>query len=116
MSTGKALETQGHHVIYFDQSGVAKGSADTMVCLAAQINDAILVAHDNDMKTLARGHGITPARFKTLNLLKLNCRESQGPNRVSAAMSLIEHEWKVGRGRDRRLYVAISDAVIRTHR
>lgn len=114
--TGEALEAVGHEVIYFDQSAIGKGSADTVVCISAEANDAILVAHDGDMKTLARGHGVMPARFRSLNLLKLACRESNGPRRVTEAMSLIEHEWRVGEGRERRLFVVVSESVIRTHR
>jgi predicted nuclease of predicted toxin-antitoxin system len=116
VSTGKALERAGHDVIYFDSSGVGKSSADPVVCLAADINKAILVAHDGDMKTLAKGHGVTPARFKALNILKLSCRESVGPRRVAEAMSLIVHEWRKGNGRERRLFVVLGDQVIRTHR
>jgi predicted nuclease of predicted toxin-antitoxin system len=116
VSAGRALEAAGHEVIYFGDSGLAKGTADPVVCLAAQANDAILVANDNDMRTLARGHGITPARFKTLNLLQLKCRESNSATRISEAMSLIEHEWEKGKGRERRFHVVIGDAVIRTHR
>ena len=114
--TGKAIEKAGHEVIYFGQSGIVKGSADPVVCIAAEASDAILVAHDGDMKTLARGHGLTRARFKSLNLLKLDCRESNGPRRINEAMSLIEHEWHIGEGRERRLYIVLGENVIRSHR
>lgn len=116
VSVGRALEAAGHEVIFFNDSGLAKGSADPVVCVAAEANDAILVAQDNDMKGLARGHGITPARFRTLSLLKMGCRELIGPARIKEAMSLIEHEWQCGEGRERRLYVVIGDNVIRTYR
>jgi len=116
LMTGQALQLMGHEVIYFGESGLAKGSADTMVCAIAEVNEAILVAHDNDMKTLARGHGVTPARFKSLNLLSLTCRESEGPRRIAEAMSLIEHEWAVGKGKERRLFVVLGDNTIRTNR
>ena len=86
--TGEALEAAGHQVIYFKESGVAKGSSDQIVCVVAEMNDAILVAHDGDMKTLAKGHGITPARFKTLNLLRVCPRihERRANRRVSSMM------------------------------
>ncbi len=36
---------------------------------------------------------------------------------MEAALSLIEHEWAIGRGeRDRRLFVVITSQTIRTHR
>lgn len=116
VSVGKALEDGGHEVIYFNNSGVAKGSADTMVCVVADANDAILVAHDKDMKVLAKGHGITAARFRSLSLLQLACRESVGAVRVCQALSLIEHEWAIGEGRERQLHICIGDSMIRSHR
>lgn len=116
ISTGKVLQAAGHEVIFFPESGLAKGSTDPVVCVAANANDAVLVAHDNDMKTLAIGHGITAAKFATLSLLRLNCRESVSAARVKVAMSLIEHEWAQGEGRERRLFVVIGDEVMRTHR
>lgn len=116
ISAGKALEGQGHEVIYFNQSGVAKGSSDPMVALAAQLNKAVLVALDGDMKTLAKGHGVSNATFKSLSLLKLSCRESRAADRITEAMSLIEHEWTRGKGRDRRLFVDIGNEVLRSHR
>lgn len=89
-----------------------------MVCIAAEANDALLVAFDNDMKQLARRHGITPARFKRLNLLKFECEEPNAAGRLEAAMSLLEHEWDVSRrsGASHRLFVVIGKQVLRTHR
>jgi predicted nuclease of predicted toxin-antitoxin system len=116
VSAGRVLQDAGHEVIFFDNSGLAKSSSDPLVCITALANDAILVAQDGDMKTLAGGHGITRARFRTLSLLKLKCRESESPRRLTEAMSLIEHEWAVGEGRERRFFVEIGDAVIRTYR
>ena len=116
VSAGHALQAAGHEVIFFNDSGVAKGADDPVVCITAEANDAVLVFSDRDMRTLARGHGVTPARFRTLNLLQLQCRESNTPARIAAAMSLIEHEWERGEGRERRFHVVIGDEVIRTHR
>lgn len=116
LSAGKALEQGGHEVIYFKDSGLAKGSADQLVCITAEKNEAILVAHDGDMRSLAKGHGIKPARFKTLSLLHLECDEANDAARLKDAMSLIEHEWVVGEGRPRRLYVTIGKEVMRTRR
>lgn len=114
--TGQALEAAGHEVIYFKDSGIIPGTTDPVLCAVAEANNAVFVAHDNDLKTLALGHGITAARFRTLSVLKLGCREADGPNRVTAAMSLIEHEWRKGKGRERRMYVFIGPGTIRTHR
>jgi predicted nuclease of predicted toxin-antitoxin system len=116
LAAGKALEEAGHEVIFFQNSGLAKGSADTIVCITAEKNDAVLVSHDRDMKTLVAGHGVTPARYKALSLIQLKCRESEDADRIRAAISLVEHEWKQGEGRERRLHVVIDSTIIRTHR
>lgn len=116
VSAGRPLQEAGHEVIYFNESGIAKGSADPMVCLAAQLNDAILVALDGDMRAIAKGNGVSNSRFKSLNLLKLNCRESQAAKRIALSLSLLEHEWAVGKGQVRRFFVEIGNSVIRTNR
>ena len=88
-----------------------------MVCIAAEANDALLVAFDNDMKQLARRHGVTPARFRRLNLLEFECEEPRAADRLEEAMSLLEHEWEVSRGGGaRRVFVVIGKQVLRTHR
>jgi predicted nuclease of predicted toxin-antitoxin system len=116
VSAGHALQAAGHDVIFFNDSGLVKSSDDPIVCIAANANDAILVAADRDMRTLAAGHGIKPARFRSLSLLHLLCREANSAPRISTAMSLIEHEWDRGEGRERRLHVVVGDEVIRTYR
>ena len=69
------------------------------------------------MKRLAKGHGITNARFKTLGLVKFECRKPDCSTRMETALSLIEHEWtKVLDGSSSRLFVVIGDAAIRTYR
>jgi predicted nuclease of predicted toxin-antitoxin system len=96
---------------------LARGSADDMVCIAAEANDALLVAFDNDMKQLARRHGISPARFKRLNLLKFECEEPRAADRLEAAMSLLEHEWAViSANATQRLFVSIGKSVLRSYR
>jgi hypothetical protein len=89
----------GHTLIPFDDV-LSRGAADDLVCVAAEANDALLVAYDNDMKAMARRHGITPARFKRLNLLKFECEEPRAAARLDGAMSLLEHEWIVSRRPD----------------
>jgi predicted nuclease of predicted toxin-antitoxin system len=116
VSAGRALQAAGHEVIFFNDSGLAKAADDPVVCIAAEASDAVLVFTDRDMRTLAKGHGVTPARFRALSLLHLKCREANTPARITAAMSLIEHEWQKGEGRERRFHVVIGDEVIRTHR
>lgn len=117
VSVGSVLERAGHEVILFDNSGLAKGTPDPVVCAAAQSHDAVLVAADHDMKRLAKGHGITNARFKTLGLVRFECKKPDCVARIDAALSLIEHEWTmVADGMCDRLFVVIGDNAIRTHR
>jgi predicted nuclease of predicted toxin-antitoxin system len=107
----------GHTLIPFEEV-LSRGSVDDLVCVAAEANDALLVAYDNDMKQMAQRHGITPARFKRLNLLKFECAEPNAADRLEEAMSLLEHEWEVSRqsGGSRRVFVVIGRQVLRTHR
>lgn len=116
-SVGVALGDAGHEVVFFGDSGLAKGSPDAAVCAAAEAAGAVLVAADHDMKRLARGHGITPAQFKSLGLLRFECPKPQAAVRVETALSLIEHEATVVEsGRCPRLQITVGERVIRTHR
>jgi predicted nuclease of predicted toxin-antitoxin system len=115
-SVGRAFEAAGHEVLYLQQT-MATGSPDTLVCAVAEVNEAILVAIDADMKKLASRHGVGARRYKSLSLIKLSCKEPRAAARVQAAMSLIEHEWNYSQDvRDRRLFVEIGDSSIRTNR
>ena len=88
-----------------------------MVCAIADINDAILVALDGDMKRIAQSYGIGARTYLKMGLIKLSCFEPEAAQRVRAAMSLIEHEWNVSEGSTgRRIFVEISDKVMRSHR
>jgi len=117
ISVGKVFEGAGHDVTYFDESGLAKGAPDPIVCAAAQASGAILVAADHDMKRLAKSHGIAPARFKTMGLVRFECEKPKAAKRLSEALSLIEHEHGlVSEGRCERLFVVIAKATIRVHR
>jgi predicted nuclease of predicted toxin-antitoxin system len=115
-SVGKFLTERGHEVIYLRDS-IATGSPDPLVCVAAQANDAILVAHDADMKGLAKRYGAGQGRFKYLSLIKLSCPEPRAADRMKEAITLIEHEWQISQTKAaRRLYVEILTSVIRTMR
>lgn len=115
-SVGRMLITLGHEVTLLRESDVARGSPDQLVCAYAEINEAILVALDGDMKKLAQTHGAGAGRFKKLNLIKLSCPEPEAAKRIKSAMSLIEHECMVGEGATRRLHIEISKSIIRTMR
>ena len=107
---------EGHHVAFLNKTMV-RGSSDPLVCITADINDAILVALDGDMKRIAQGHGVGARTFLKLGLIKLSCFEPDAARRVKGAMSPIEHEWNFSAGKSgRKIFVEIRDTVIRTVR
>jgi predicted nuclease of predicted toxin-antitoxin system len=116
-SAAKALESAGREVIRL-RTKTAPDSPDTLVAAVAEANSAVLVTMDSDFKVIASRHGIGKNRYRKLSIIRFEkCRESVAANRLSAAMSLIDHEWKVGNGdHDRRMFVVITANVIRTHR
>lgn len=116
-SVGHAFMEAGHDVAFLNKM-LARGSADQLVCAIADINDAILVALDGDMKRIAQGYGIGARTFLRMGLIKLSCFEPDAARRVREAMSLIEHEWAFSEGtpNKRRIFVEISATVIRSFR
>jgi len=115
-SVGAYLTSEGHFVIYLRDS-INTGSADPLVCIAAEANEAILVAHDADMLGLVKKHGVSNGRFKRLSLIKLSCPAPRAVDRLKTAMSLIEHEWIVsGTKTARRVHIEIKTDIIRTMR
>ena len=95
-----------------------RGSRDELVCIAAEANDALLVAFDNDMKQLARRHGVTPAKFKCKPATPdSSAREPNAAHRLEEAMSLLEHEWTISQKvASQRVFVVIGKQVLRSHR
>ncbi|WP_156668181.1 DUF5615 family PIN-like protein [Rhizobium bangladeshense] len=115
-SVGKKCSDAGHEVIYL-RDCIATGSPDELVCVAAEKNEAILVACDGDMKQLVKKFGIGNGRFKKLSLVKLSVNSPLAAPRMEQAMSLIEHEWDVSKTKTaRRIYVEIGVHAIRTLR
>jgi predicted nuclease of predicted toxin-antitoxin system len=112
----KVFEEYGHEAILLEKV-VKLGSEDVLVCTAAVHNEAILVAFDKDMKQLAKQHGIGQERFKRLSLIRFECSETMAAERLSFAMSLIEHEWRISNEKAaRRLHVVIGTHVLRSYR
>jgi predicted nuclease of predicted toxin-antitoxin system len=115
-SVGRIFASFGHNVIYL-RDAIEPGSPDTLVCAAAEANDAILVACDGDMRELARQHGLGRMRFKKLHLIKLSTEAPRYDGRIKQAMSLIEHEWGICLKKgESRLFIEIQTDVIRTVR
>jgi predicted nuclease of predicted toxin-antitoxin system len=106
----------GHEVAFLNKT-MARGSSDQLVCVIADINNAILVALDGDMTRIAQGYGVGNRRFLRLGLIKLSCWEPDAAERVRAAISRIEHERLFTEGTTgRRIFVEFSDRVIRSFR
>jgi predicted nuclease of predicted toxin-antitoxin system len=116
-SVAKVIEAEGMQVIRL-RTKTATDAPDPLVAALAEANDAVLVTMDSDFKTIARRVGIGQRRYKKLSLLRFErCREAQFAHRLKTAVSLIRHEWAFGNGKhDRRMFVVITAAAIRTHR
>jgi predicted nuclease of predicted toxin-antitoxin system len=68
-SVGRALAETGYEVL-FHRDVLPDETPDEVVCVTAVENKAVLVAVDNDMKQLAKQHGVTPgAQSMTLSTL-----------------------------------------------
>lgn len=115
-AVGKVLNEAGHIVIFL-RDCIATGSPDDLVCVAAEANEAILVACDGDMKKMVKKFGVSNERFKKLSLVKLSCKSPQAAHRLNSALSLIQDEWTISSNSSvRRLYIEIKSAAITTHR
>ena len=115
-AVGDVFKRSGHRVIFLNKT-IPRGTPDAIVCAFAELNRAILVATDGDMREIARGHGVGKARYKTLSLIKLSCRETTAAQRVESAMTLIEHEWHFSeKDKERRIFIEISESLIKTNR
>jgi predicted nuclease of predicted toxin-antitoxin system len=60
----------GHQVAFLNKT-MARGSSDPLVCVIADINDAVLVALDGDMKRIAQGYGVGGRKFLKMGLISL---------------------------------------------
>ncbi len=80
-------------------------------------NKAILLSVDNDFVQLARGAGFSKSKAKKLHLIKISCRPAMAAERLTSAMSFIEHEWAIFlHGGMQRLFVEVSDGFVRSNR
>lgn len=110
---GVRLEAAGYEVIWFDEAA-SHSDPDTVVAAVAMENDAVLVAVDRDMRTLAKGVGVSNRRFKTLNLLHFKSKEAIALRRVDAVVPYVDLRWKLSQSvKGRRLWVEVSDTIIR---
>jgi predicted nuclease of predicted toxin-antitoxin system len=116
-SVGRALRDAGHEVILL-RDQLAPDSPDPLVAAVSQMFGAVLVSLDSDFRSLApRIAKGEKTKLKKLSRIGLRCFEPRAANRIIAALSLIEHEWRVAQGSsDKRIIVEIGDTYIRTVR
>ena len=99
------------------RDSIATGSPDDLVCVAAEANDAILVACDGDMRQIVKKFGMGNGRFKRLSLVKISCSSPTAAAQVRDALTLVEHEWPISTNTAvRRLFVEIRSNNITTNR
>ncbi len=91
---------------------------DPIVAKTAQDNNAILLTHDGDFKTVAPRIAIGHRnRFRKLSKVHMNLEHARATDRLAAAIALIEYEWQAAQERsDKRLHIVVQLAVIKTHR
>lgn len=112
-SVGRALRDAGHETVLL-RDQLAPNSPDPLVAAVAEMNEAVLVSLDSDFGTLAPRASLGRARFQRLSRIALKCSEPQAAGRIKAAMTLIEHEWKVAQAsKDKRMIIEIGNSIIR---
>ncbi|HYU11706.1 MAG TPA: DUF5615 family PIN-like protein [Stellaceae bacterium] len=115
-SVGQALHDAGHQVIRLREV-LPTSSPDPIVASVAELNDAILVSFDKDFKSMAPRIGVGQQRFRKLSRIAFRCREPIAARRITLALSLIEHEWRVAQvADDKRMIIQISETTIQTIR
>jgi predicted nuclease of predicted toxin-antitoxin system len=117
-SIAEVFQKHGHIAI-LHREALPEKSTDSVVCATALANDAILVAIDGDMKTIAKRFGISHGsdRFARLSIIRLCCNEVMAAKRLEQAMSFIEHEWAVSEEKAaRKLWIEIGPHFLRSNR
>lgn len=116
-SVCQALEGGGHEVIRL-RDELPPDSPDPVVARYAEKRDAVLVTHDSDFRRIAPRIPVgAKQRFRRLSRIQLHCDYPRASERMTAALSLIEFEWKLARKRrDRRIHIVIRKTAITTNR
>jgi predicted nuclease of predicted toxin-antitoxin system len=65
LDVGRTLQAVDHKVIWFADV-LQRSSDDMLVMMAAQANDAILIACDGDMRDFAKQRNLRNERYKRL--------------------------------------------------
>src|SRR3954451_8365140 len=86
-SVGRALKDAGHEVILL-RDILPTDSPDPLVASVAEINEAILVTFDKDLKSLAPRMSMGKRSFQRLSRIAFRCREPEAAKRIVSALSL----------------------------
>jgi hypothetical protein len=88
------FEAAGFRAIRFHEV-LSLGAKDDVVCAAAMVNSAALVAVDKDMKHFKKRFGQAEGggKFTKMHLIHFSCSGVMAVKRSEQAMSFIEHEW-----------------------
>lgn len=115
-SAARAFEVAGHKVRRL-RGVLPTDAADGLVGATAAAAGEILITHDRDFRQASKRAGISERLQASLSRIQLRCSEPESALRVTAAMSLIEHEWNHAQAfGDGVLRVEINTSVIRTLR
>jgi Domain of unknown function (DUF5615) len=116
-SVGRVLRDAGHEVILLRER-IAPDSPDPLVAAVSELNGAILVSLDSDFRRLApRVPKGQRQRFRRLSRIGLRCKAPRCAERLSATLSLIEHEWAVAQASaDGRMIVDVGESYVRSIR
>ena len=94
-SVGNFIISAGHSLTRL-RDVMATTTADPIIAVACSRSGHVLVSHDLDFRESARRLLITQRQYRdSLHKIILRCPEPSDTTRLSAAMSLIEHEWNL---------------------
>ena len=116
-SVATVFESRGHAVLRL-RDITDPNAPDLLVAAISEIEEAVLVSADGDFRKIApRVPDGQRRRFRKLSRITLQCNAAQSAQRVSEAMTLIEAEYEMARGRaDPRMIITIGNSYIRTER
>jgi len=115
-SVGRVLQDRGHQVTYL-RDAIASNSPDQVVATLCDQTGMVLVSLDKDFDSLHARAGFSRRRFRRLRRIKISCDEPRAATRISAALSLIEHEVAVAdQSADTRMIIEVGTTRISTIR
>jgi len=96
-SAARAFDAAGHSVRRLRHT-LPPDAPDDLVAATAASAGEILLTHDKDFRQVARRAGSGVVHPKKLSIIGLRCPEFEAARRLTATMSLIEHEWNYAIG------------------